>query len=56
MSEGSKREQSVNIDDEVGRASRVLAAIIIEKRHRQDRMHDQVAAVLEDFPRGPRIG
>ena len=30
-------------------ASRVLASIILEKRHRQGRMHDQVAVVLSGF-------
>lgn len=39
----------VIINDDVGRASRVLAAIILEKRHRQERMHDRIAAVLKDF-------
>jgi len=30
-------------------ASRVLASIILEKRHRQGRMHDQVSVVLSGF-------
>jgi guanylate kinase len=39
----------VIINRDIGRASRVLASIILEKRHRQDRMRDQVAVVLEGF-------
>jgi guanylate kinase len=39
----------VIVNRDIGTASRVLAAIILEKRHRQDRMRDQVAVVLEGF-------
>jgi guanylate kinase len=39
----------VIINRDVGMASRVLASIILEKRHRRDRMRDQVAVVLEGF-------
>lgn len=39
----------VIINDNAGRASRVLASIILEKRHRQERMQDRVAVVLDDF-------
>jgi guanylate kinase len=41
----------VIINRDIGTASRVLASIILEKRHRQDRMRDQVAVVLEGFQR-----
>lgn len=39
----------VIINRDIGTASRVLASIILEKRHRQNRMRDQVAVVLEGF-------
>jgi len=39
----------VIINRDIDTASRVLASIILEKRHRQHRMRDQVAAVLEGF-------
>jgi guanylate kinase len=39
----------VIINHDIGAASRVLASIILEKRHRQGRMRDQVAVVLEGF-------
>jgi guanylate kinase len=39
----------VIINREIDLASRVLASIILEKRHRQPRMRDQVAVVLEGF-------
>jgi len=39
----------VIINRDVDMASRVLASIILEKRHRQARMRDQVAVVLEGF-------
>ena len=41
----------VIINRNVSCASRVLASIILEKRHRQRRMHDCIAVVLEDFSR-----
>jgi guanylate kinase len=41
----------VIINRDIGTASRVLASIILEKRHRQDRMRDQVKVVLEGFQR-----
>jgi guanylate kinase len=41
----------VIINRDVDTARRVLASIILEKRHRQDRMRDQVAVVLEGFQR-----
>jgi len=41
----------VIINHELDRASRVLASIILEKRHRQGRMRDQVQVVLEGFRR-----
>ncbi|HVR28268.1 MAG TPA: guanylate kinase [Thermoanaerobaculia bacterium] len=41
----------VIINCEIDLASRVLASIILEKRHRQARMRDQVAVVLEGFQR-----
>ena len=41
----------VIINREIDSASRVLASIILEKRHRQIRMRDQVAVVLEGFQR-----
>ena len=41
----------VIINREIDTASRVLASIILEKRHRQIRMRDQVAVVLEGFQR-----
>ena len=39
----------VIINRDINEASRVLASIILEKRHRQDRMRDQVAVVLSGF-------
>lgn len=39
----------VIINRDFNEASRVLASIILEKRHRQDRMRDQVAVVLSGF-------
>jgi guanylate kinase len=41
----------VIINHDIGTASRVLASIILEKRHRQARMRDQVGVVLEGFER-----
>ena len=45
-----RRYQYVMINDDVERASRVLAAIILEKRHRLERMDGTVRAVLEKLP------
>ena len=39
----------VIINRDITEASRVLASIILEKRHRQNRMRDQVAVVLAGF-------
>jgi guanylate kinase len=39
----------VIINRDIDEASLVLASIILEKRHRQSRMRDQVAVVLEGF-------
>ena len=41
----------VIINRSASRASKVLASIILEKRHRQERMRDHIACVLEDFSR-----
>jgi guanylate kinase len=41
----------VIVNRDIGAASRVLASIILEKRHRQERMRDQVKVVLEGFER-----
>ena len=42
--------QYVIINDDLERASQVLAAIILEKRHRLARMDDQLSRVLAGFP------
>lgn len=39
----------VIVNDRVDRAQRTLASIILDKRHRTERMRVRVAAVLEDF-------
>ncbi|HEX2642964.1 MAG TPA: guanylate kinase [Thermoanaerobaculia bacterium] len=39
----------VIINDDAQRASEVLAAIILEKRHRQDRMRSRVQEILKTF-------
>lgn len=39
----------VIINDDAARASAALAAIILERRHRRERMEERVAGVLEDF-------
>ncbi len=39
----------VIINDDAHRASEVLAAIILEKRHRQDRMRGRVQDILKNF-------
>ncbi len=41
----------VILNDRVERASRILASIILDKRHRTKRMRERVAAVLDDFHR-----
>lgn len=43
------RYQHVIINDDAKRASEALAAIILERRHRRERMEPAVQAVLEDF-------
>lgn len=43
------RYRYVIINDDVQRASGVLAAIILEKRHRQQRMLGRVQEILKDF-------
>jgi len=43
------RYEYVLVNDDAARASEILAAIILEKRHRQGRMRARVAEVLEDF-------
>ncbi|HEY0781182.1 MAG TPA: guanylate kinase [Thermoanaerobaculia bacterium] len=48
------RYHYVIINDDASRASEVLAAIILEKRHRRERMHGRVQAILEDFQRRSR--
>ncbi|HLF57338.1 MAG TPA: guanylate kinase [Thermoanaerobaculia bacterium] len=43
--------QYVIVNDDAGRATRALAAIILEKRHRRTRMERRVEQVLADFER-----
>ena len=43
------RYQHVIINDDAKQASEALAAIILERRHRRERMEPAVRAVLEDF-------
>jgi guanylate kinase len=43
------RYHYVIINDDARRASEVLAAIIIEKRHRRERMQPRVQEILRDF-------
>jgi len=43
------RYRYVIINDDAHRASDVLAAIILEKRHRQERMRARVEDILKDF-------
>ena len=38
------------INDDLARASEALAAIILDKRHRRERMEDRVQEILIDFP------
>lgn len=47
------RYQYVIINDDAERASDVLAAIILDKRHRRARMQDRIARVLEHFGVAP---
>ena len=42
--------QYVIINDDLERASRVLAAIILEKRHCLDRMKEAIGSVIDRFP------
>jgi guanylate kinase len=42
----------VIINDDARRASEVLAAIILEKRHRRERMQSKVQEILRDFQSG----
>jgi guanylate kinase len=44
------RYHYVIINDDANRASEVLAAIILEKRHRQERMLGRVREILRNFP------
>jgi len=44
------RYHYVIINDDANRASEVLAAIILEKRHRQERMLGRVQEILRNFP------
>lgn len=44
-----ERYEYVIINDDAARASEILAAIILEKRHRLRRMRSQILDVLEDF-------
>lgn len=39
----------VIINDDVNRATEVLASIILEKRHRRERMHGRIQTILKDF-------
>lgn len=51
------RYRYVIINDDAHRASDVLAAIILEKRHRQERMRSRTQDILRDFQdRGPSPG
>ncbi|MFP3941955.1 MAG: guanylate kinase [Thermoanaerobaculia bacterium] len=43
------RYEHVIINDDAGRASEALAAIILERRHRRERMEASVQEVLRDF-------
>jgi guanylate kinase len=44
------RYHYVIINDDANRASEVLAAIILEKRHRQERMLGRIQEILRNFP------
>jgi guanylate kinase len=46
--------QYVIVNDNVERARRALAAIILEKRHRRARQRVRIADVLDDFERARR--
>ncbi len=45
------RYRYVIINDDARRASEALASIILEKRHRQERMRERIQKVLTSFPR-----
>jgi guanylate kinase len=47
-----ERYHYVIINDDARRASEVLAAIILEKRHRRERMQPRVEEILRDFQDG----
>jgi guanylate kinase len=47
-----ERYHYVIINDDARRASEVLAAIILEKRHRRERMQPRVQEILRDFQDG----
>jgi len=51
LSEVSRYERYgyVIINDDASRASEALAAIILEKRHRRERMLDRIQEILKDF-------
>lgn len=51
LSEVSRYERYgyVIINDDASRASEALAAIILEKRHRRERMLDRIQEILSDF-------
>jgi guanylate kinase len=46
-----RQYQYVIINDDAERASQVLAAILLDKRHQRGRMHEKAEKVLEDFHR-----
>lgn len=43
--------QYVIVNDDVERASRALAAIVLEKRHRRERQESRIAGIVADFER-----
>jgi guanylate kinase len=51
-----KQYRYVIVNDDAERASHVLASIILEKRHREARMHERVAGILTDFEECHRPG
>ncbi|KAB2959702.1 MAG: guanylate kinase [Thermoanaerobaculia bacterium] len=48
--------QYVIVNDDVERASRALAAIVLEKRHRRERQEPHIAGILADFERARGAG
>lgn len=48
------RYKYVIINDDLNRASRVLAAIVHERRHRRERIEERIRRVLEDFDRASK--